>query len=77
MFTNEFEFDHTIITVIDDEGAVEDVQIMLDDDSVFIRQFTETTNQYEVIIMTPKMYYEIIQSFTQSEGLYKVEYGKE
>ena len=36
MFTNEFEFDSTITTVMDELGEHEDVQLIIGDDVVYM-----------------------------------------
>ena len=39
MFTNEFKFNNSITTVLDDEGSLEDVQLTIGDDMVYIKQY--------------------------------------
>lgn len=72
MFTNEFEYDETIITVLDDEGVHEDVQVYLDDNEVFIRQWNERKQVYDLIVMSPKMFFEIMEAMKHPEGSYVV-----
>ena len=73
MFSNEFEFDKTIITVMDDTGAEEDVVVELGDDHVDIRQYSETLGKYDLITMTPKMMFELLEAFNRPTGLFQVE----
>ena len=47
MFTNEFEFDHTVTTVLDETAGFEDVQLVIDDGGVFIRQYNEAAAEHE------------------------------
>jgi hypothetical protein len=70
VFTNEFEFDETIITVLDDNGVHEDVQIYLDENEVYIRQWNERKQIYNLIVMSPKMMFEIMEAMKRPEGSY-------
>ena len=70
MFTNEFEFDETIITVLDDNGVYEDVQIYLDDNEVYIRQWNERKKSHDLIVMSAKMMLEIMEAMKRPEGAY-------
>ena len=70
MFTNEFEFDETIITVLDDSGVREDVQLYLDDNEVYVRQWNERKQIYDLIVMSPKMMFEIMEAMKRPEGAY-------
>lgn len=72
MFTNEFEFDETIITVLDDRGLYEDVQLYLDDNEVYIRQWNERNQSYDLIVMSPKMFFEVMEAMKQPEGAYVI-----
>ena len=72
MFTNEFEFDETIITVLDDSGVREDVQLYLDDNEVYVRQWNERKQVYDLIVMSPKMLFEIMEAMKQPEGSYLI-----
>lgn len=70
MFTNEFEFDETIITVLDDRGVYEDVQIYLDENEVYVRQWNERKQVYDLIVISPKMFFEIMEAMKCPEGAY-------
>lgn len=70
MFTNEFESDCSITTIMDETGELEDVHVIIDDDSVIIRQWNEFVMAYDLITLSPVMYYELLQSRNQPEGLY-------
>jgi hypothetical protein len=73
MFTNEFDFDETLITIMDDEAEYEDVQVMITDDQVFIRQWDDDREKYEIICMSPKMFYELQEAMKRPAGLFRVE----
>ena len=70
MFTNEFEFDETIITVLDDGGTYEDVQLYLDENEVYVRQWNERRGCYDLLVMSPKMLAEILEAMKLPEGAY-------
>ena len=70
MFTNEFEFDETITTILDDSGQYEDVQVFIDDNEVYIRQWNESTRKHELIAMSHTMFEEFLQALNKPEGSY-------
>ena len=72
MFTNEFDFEETVITILDDNGVHEDIQIYLDDNEVYIRQWNERKQIYDLIVMSPKMFFEIMEAMKRPEGAYIV-----
>lgn len=74
MFTNEFLFDATIITIMDDTGEEEDVSIEITDKFVDIRQFNPDLGKYDLITMSPKMMAELLESFNHPEGLFQTEF---
>lgn len=73
MFSNEFEFDESITTLMDDEAEYEDVQVMITDDQVFIRQWDDDRERYEIVCMSPKMFYELQEAMNRPAGLFHVE----
>ena len=73
MFTNEIEFDRTITTLMDEEDIVNDVQIIIDDECVYIRQFNDASNTYDLITFTSKMYFEMLISRERGDGMFLVE----
>lgn len=72
MFTNEIEFDETVTTVLDDSGTHEDVQLFIDDNEVYLRQWNEDHNRHELIVMSHKMLQEILQAMNLPEGAYVI-----
>lgn len=73
MFSNEFEFDCTTITVLDDHGNYEDVKVELFDDIVVIRQWDEESEDYQRIHISPEMYRDLMMAMNQGEGVYMVQ----
>ena len=76
MWTNEFEFDITRITVMDDTGGEEDVTVEISVEHVDVRQYNDTLKKYDLITMTPKMMFELIEAFKHPEGLFQSEVSK-
>lgn len=74
MWTNEIDYDETITTVMDDRGQYEDVHLFIDDTGVYIRQFNEKLDKYELISMTAKMFHEMITALEYPEGMYHATY---
>lgn len=72
MFTIEFDFDETCITVLDDTGELEDVQALLYDDYCHFRQWNEKSQRFDVITLTPHMYLKLMKAFEQPEGAYDI-----
>lgn len=74
MFTNEFEFDHTVTTVLDETAGFEDVQLVIDDGGVFIRQYNEAAAEHDCVIMSHKMLNDLIMAMKTKEGVFMTEY---
>ena len=72
MFTNEFEFDVSITTVLDDAAIYEDVQISISDEDVCIRQWRDD-DLVDVIIMSHQQWLECITAQRCTEGAYYLE----
>lgn len=74
MFTVEFETDATIITSLDESDNHEDVEVIIGDDSVvFIRQFEDGIEQYQLITMSYQQLLDLFMAMQQTEGMYKIE----
>jgi hypothetical protein len=73
MFTVEMEFDETVVTVLDDDGHLEDVKCHLMDDVVYFRQFNPVQDRDELIQITPHMWEELVAAFQSSEGAFRKE----
>jgi len=78
MFTNEMEWDHTTTTVLDETGQYTDVELVIDDAGVFIRQFPEDDKKpADLICMTHKMFKDLVEALNHKEGFYMTKYNKE
>lgn len=70
MITIEFDMDETFINIMDNSGELEDVGALLYDDYCHIRQWSEKRQRYDVITMTPEMYFKLMKAFNLGEGTY-------
>lgn len=68
MFTVEMDHDEIEITVLDDHNIHEDVKVFSYEDIVYIRQFNEKENRYDLVSMSPEMYVELMQAYQSPEG---------
>lgn len=73
MITVEFDMDETLITIMDDTGELDDVSALLYDDYCHIRQWNEKKQMFDVVTMTPTMYYKLMRAWKLSEGTYVIE----
>jgi len=79
VITNEFEFDSTITTIMDEQGKLEDVQLIIGDDVVYIRQFNDQiagTDVYDLIEMSPKMFQDMITALSLADGAFVTRYKR-
>tara|TARA_R100001377_G_scaffold29070_1_gene15773 strand:- start:50 stop:262 length:213 start_codon:yes stop_codon:yes gene_type:complete len=70
MITVEHEFDHTLVTILDNSGECDDLELDVDEDSVYIVQ------ENNMLLITPFMLKELIASYDMKEGSY-ITYGLE
>lgn len=77
MFSNEFDFDEITITIMDETDEVEDVHVIITDDQVFIRQWDDDREKYEIICMNSKMFFELQEAMKHPAGLFMVELSKD
>ena len=77
MFTVEFESDGSVITSLDEGDAFNDVEMVIgEDDTVFIRQFDDDLEQYQMLYMSYQQLRDLFLSMTRSEGIfYAIEKG--
>lgn len=70
MFTVEHELDHSIVTIVDNDAKQEDVQVISGDENIFIRQWNDKAESFDVICLSPFMFREILTSLHYGEGVY-------
>jgi len=61
-------FDEVVITILDETTDHEDVRIIMTDEYVFIQQWDDSRDKYEVVCMTPKMFYELQMAMKKARG---------
>jgi len=72
MFTVEFESDASVVKSLDDSGEFSDVEMIIaDDDVVFIRQWDEDMQKYEMLVMCYQQLLDLFVSMHQTEGAFK------
>jgi hypothetical protein len=74
MFTVEMDHDETIVTILDDVGVRGDVSFFFYDDMVYIRQYDEKKDKYDIILMSPEMWQEFMEAWNRPEGAYVTRY---
>lgn len=77
MFTVEMDWDDTTITILDQTGNYEDVQFVVFDDIVYIRQWDEDLDRFDTIVMSPEMFEEFRAALNLPEGAYMTVKKKE
>jgi len=70
MFTNEFESSYSKTTILDEGDEVEDIEIIVHDEGVIVRQWNDETEIFDVVDFTHHMFKEFISSLNQSEGAF-------
>jgi len=73
MFSIENEFDHTIITIVDNDNRQEDAQVIMSDEYVYVRQYNAKSGRYDVIALSPFMFNEMLASMKFTDGVYVTE----
>jgi len=73
MFTIEMDADETSVQILDDKGNYEDVGMFLYDEVCVIRQWNEEDDRFEVILLSPNMFTEMMASYHKAEGAYITE----
>ena len=72
MFTNEFEYDYSITTLMDDKGEHEDVHLIITDEGlVHVRQWDEQRQRFDVVTMSADMFLELREALQKPEGMFK------
>jgi len=72
MYTVEFDHDSVVITTLDESDAFEDVELIMNDDmTVFMRQWCEEMQEYQILFMSYQQLLDIIVSIKSPEGAYR------
>jgi len=70
MLTVEIDYDCTIITTLDETASYEDVEVILDDTTVFIAQYIEDTDRRQVLELSYQQLTDILMAIDLPEGAY-------
>jgi len=70
MFTVEHMPEDTIITTLDQEGICNDVEVIIDAESVFFRQWSEDMECYDLMEMSNQQLKDIVAAMNSPEGAY-------
>jgi len=74
LYTVEFESDATVITSLSEEDEQEDIEMIIGDDgTVFIRQFQEYKDEYDVVVMNYQQLMDLVSAINSPEGAFKLE----
>ena len=71
MFTNEFEYDLTTITVMDETGLYDDLIIDAFDDVVYIRQYDNELEIQTILEISTNMFNDLIKALHSPEGMHR------
>lgn len=72
MFTVEFEKDSCVITVLSDKDDFEDIEVIIGENgNVFLRQFQEYKNEYDVIAIGYDQLLDIVSAVNSPEGMFR------
>jgi len=63
------------MTVLDPDGVYEDIECIIYDDVVYIRQYDFNLEQYDYMILSPKQMINFMKAFKMQEGAYS-EHGE-
>ena len=64
------DWDETALTILDSTGNHEDVQFLIYDDIVYIRQWSQDGSDYSLIEMSPEQFNEMTAAMHLPEGAY-------
>lgn len=70
MFTVETNFNHTLISVVDDKNKHEDLEVKLYEDTVEIYQWDDESGSYRIITVSASMFLELVSAMNKPDGAY-------
>lgn len=76
MFTIEMDWDETAITLLDPEGKEEDLQVIMYDDIIYMRQWDEDIHRFRLLTATPAQFMQLMHAFKLPEGAYVLDTGE-
>lgn len=69
MFTVEHEFDYSTVVIMDNDNNADDVELIFDEEYVYIRQY-DKDDDFNIVVITPQMFKELIAAYDLAEGSY-------
>jgi hypothetical protein len=73
MFTIEFQFDHTLVTSLDEEDMCEDIQMVLTEESVYLVQHDEALQETQTLLISYQQLLDLFAALHKSEGSFYIE----
>jgi hypothetical protein len=73
IFTNEIDWEESITTIMDETGNIEDFQVFIDDTGVYLRQFSENLQRYDIITLSHDMFRDFNAALEEGEGMFQVQ----
>lgn len=70
MITIEMDFKDTSMVIMDPDGELEDIQVYLDEEVVFIRQWDEDVGAHDIIQFSHKTFEMFLAALNLPEGIY-------
>jgi Mg/Co/Ni transporter MgtE len=70
MFTVEMDHDEVTVTVLDNDGHYDDVELILYDDIIYVRQYDAQHDLMQMIAMSPEMFNELRAAMKHPAGTY-------
>lgn len=71
MYTVEFESDAAVITTLDENDRFNDVEMVVgDDDVVYLRQFDNTLNEYQILYMSYQQLLDLNTALRSPKGAF-------
>ena len=70
MLTIEMDYDSTVIITLDEEDNFEDVEVVMDEDVVYISQYVEGTDEKQILLMSTQQLMDIVGAMDLPDGAY-------
>jgi hypothetical protein len=70
LFTIEMDFDETSIIILDPTAVHEDLQVWIYDEIVYIRQWDDNLDDYNIMAISPEMMLALQKSLSLPAGAY-------
>jgi len=70
MLTIEMEYDATVIVTLDERDEFESVEVVMDEDVVYISQWVEDTDHKQILLMSTQQFMDIVRAMELPDGAY-------